>query len=459
MTCAALCLSALPVSSRRTPAPGAVAPSMLKTMSKARIVFATVGSLGDLFPFLAVGQKLHRRGHRVTIATHPVHQLAVAQAGLIFAEASGMAEPEDRQAFTARAFHPRRGPRFVVHDVAALDVRASYDKLLPVCIDADVLVTSTLAFAAQILGEQGSANGRLCWLSAVLAPAGFLSDSDPPATGIGWLDTFLRRSPRRGRRLAEIARRITYPWTAPVRDFRRELGLPLQSPRGDPFHRGQHASQGVLALFSPLFGTSQADWPANTIITGTARYTQPSAADPGLLTFLDAGPAPLVFTLGSAAVHAGARFLRESAEAASQLGQRAVLLTGSPNMRAELPADLPAPIHCVYYAAHAELFPRASVIIHHGGIGTSSEALHAGRPMLVVPHGFDQPDNAARLQRLGVAEILPAKRYRAGRTVELLRRLLHEPHYRRQAEHAMLVMRGENGSKVGADVIEAALRG
>ena len=458
MTCAAPSFGAYP---RTLPPDNGIRSdraSMLKAMSKARIVFATVGSLGDLFPFLAVGQELRRRGHQVTIATHAIHQLAVEQAGLLFADASGMPEPEDRQAFVAQAFHPWRGPHFVVHDIAALDVRASYDKLLPVCVEADVLVTSTLAFAAQIIGEQRSANGRLRWLSAVLAPAGFLSATDPPATGIGWLDGFVRRSPRRGRWLARIARRITHPWTAPVRDFRRQFGLPEQSPLGDPFHRGQHAPQGVLALFSPLFGTPQVDWPPRTVITGTARYAQPSAPDPGLLAFLDAGPAPLVFTLGSAAVHIGVRFLRESAMAARQLDQRAVLLTGSPDMRPELSPNLPATIHCVDYAPHAEVFPRACVIIHHGGIGTSSEALRAGRPMLVVPHGFDQPDNAARLQRLGVAEILPARRYRAGRAVQLLRRLLHEPGYRQRAGHATLAMRGEEGARAGADVIEGVLR-
>ncbi|MEO6798587.1 MAG: glycosyltransferase [Rhodanobacter sp.] len=431
---------------------------MLNTMSKARVVFATVGSLGDLFPFLAVGQALRTRGHEVVIATHAIHQHAIEQAGLAFADASGMAEPQDRQAFTARAFHPWRGPRFVVHDFAALDVRASYQKLLRTCVHADVLVTTTLAFAGQILGEQASAAGRLRWLSAVLAPAGFLSASDPPASGIAWLDAFVRRSPRHGHWLAQVARRITYPWTAPVRALRRELGVPEQSPMGDPFHRGQHAPQGVLALFSPLFATPQPDWPPQTVITGMARYGQPSACDPALQAFLDGGPAPLVFTLGSAAVHAGASFLRESATAARQLGQRAVLLTGSPEVRAQLPRDLSDTIHCVDYAAHAELFPRASVIVHHGGIGTSSEALRAGRPMLVVPHGFDQPDNAVRLGRLGVAEILPAKRYRAGRAVDLLRRLLHEPHYRQRAEQAMSAMRGEDGAKVGADVIECTLR-
>ncbi len=116
---------------------------MLKTMPSARIVFATVRSLGDLFAFLAVGQELHRRGHHVTVATHAIHQSPVERAGLVFADASGMAEPDDRQAFTTRAFHPWRGPRFVVHDVAALDARGSYDKLLPVCAEADVLVTGS----------------------------------------------------------------------------------------------------------------------------------------------------------------------------------------------------------------------------------------------------------------------------------------------------------------------------
>lgn len=425
-------------------------------MRNLHIVIATVGSLGDLFPFLAVGQVLRARGHRVTVATHAVHRQPVEQAGLVFAEASGMAEPEDREAFVAKAFHPWRGPRFVVHDVAALDVRASYRKLQPICADADVLLTSTLAFAAQIIGEQESASGRLCWMSAVLAPAGFLSASDPPATGFDRLDAFLRCSPQRGRWLARVASRVTRPWTAPVRTLRRELGLPAQSPLGDPFHRGQHAPQGVLALFSPLLGQPQPDWPPHVHITGVARYTQPAVPDPALQAFLESGLPPLVFTLGSAAVHANASFLRESASAAQQLGQRAVLLTGSPSMRAQLPTDLPASIHCVDYAVHAELFSRAAVIVHHGGIGTSSEALRAGRPMLVVPHGFDQPDNAARLRRLGVAEILPAARYRSDRAAMWLDRLLHEPAYRERAAACARAVRSEDGAQVAAGIIEAA---
>jgi UDP:flavonoid glycosyltransferase YjiC (YdhE family) len=426
-------------------------------MRHAHIVIATVGSLGDLFPFLAIGQELRARGHRVTIATHGIHQSTIEQAGLSFADASGMPEPEDREAFTARAFDRWHGPRFVVHDFAAMDVQASYEKLVPIVADAEVLITTTLAFAAQILGEQLSAAGKLCWLSAVLAPAGFLSAYDPPATGIALLDNVIRRSPRRGHWLQAMARRVTHSWTAPVRDFRRSLGLPPISPLGDPFHQGQHAPQGVLALFSPLLGQPQPDWPSAVHVTGFARYAQPAELDGSLRAFVDAGSAPLVFTLGSTAVHMGANFLHESLAAALRLNQRAVLFTGSPEMRAKLPADLPASIHAVEYAPHAGLFPRASVIIHHGGIGTSSEALYAGKPMLVVPHGFDQPDNAARLKRLGVAEVLPAGRYRSDRAAMLLDGLLVNAQRKQLSQEFARTTLRENGAITAVDVVESVM--
>ena len=106
-------------------------------MSGRHIVMATVGSQGDLFPFLAVGRELRARGYRVTIGAHGIHRDAVLEAGLDFVLASGIAEPEDKAAFAARAFHPWRGPRFVVRDLAAAHVASSYAALAPVCVDAD----------------------------------------------------------------------------------------------------------------------------------------------------------------------------------------------------------------------------------------------------------------------------------------------------------------------------------
>jgi len=419
------------------------------------VVFATVGSLGDLFPFLAVGCRLAARGHRVTVATHAVHRDAVVQAGLAFADASGMPEPDDREAFTAKAFHPWRGPAFVVRDFAAADVRASHARLAPLCEDADVLVTSTLAFAGQILGETLGSAGRLHWLSAVLAPASILSAYDMPATGLRPLDHFFAASPARGRMLQRLSRQVTRGWTAPVRAFRRELGLSPESPRGDPFHRGQFAPGGVLALFPGLLGQPQPDWPPHVRQCGFARYAQPAPIDPALAEFLRSGPPPLVFSLGSTAVHANASFLRESLAATLALGRRAVLFTGSATMRGRLPQVLPPGVIAVDYAPHAAVFPYAAVVVHHGGVGTSAEALHAGVPSLVVPHGFDQHDNAARMRRLGVADVLPAIRYRADRAVRLLDGLLQRP-VRELATAVAATLHAEDGATCAADTIEEA---
>jgi UDP:flavonoid glycosyltransferase YjiC (YdhE family) len=276
-----------------------------------------------------------------------------------------------------------------------------------------------------------------------------------PATGLNLLDRFFRATPARGRLLQRLSRRVTRGWTAPVRAFRRELGLPPESPRGDPFHRGQFAPGGTLALFPALLGAPQPDWPPHVHLCGFARYAQPDAVDPALRAFLQEGPPPLVFSLGSTAVHANAAFLRESLAAAFALGRRAVLFTGSATMRERLPRELPRGIFCVEYAPHAAVFPHAAVVVHHGGVGTSAEALFAGVPSLVVPHGFDQHDNAARLQRLGVAAVLPATRYRRGAALAPLQALLEDGHRARAAAVADQLA-GTDGAASVADAIEAA---
>ena len=81
----------------------------------------------------------------------------------------------------------------------------------------------------------------------------------------------------------------------------------------------------------------------------------------------------------------------------------------------------------VEYAPFGRLFPRAAAVIHHGGIGTTARALAAGVPQLVMPMAFDQHDNAARLVRLGVARVLPPKRFRAAAIVQALDELQGSP--------------------------------
>lgn len=235
------------------------------------------------------------------------------------------------------------------------------------------------------------------------------------------------------------------------------MGLPAVSPLGDPFHSGQHSPDGVLSLFSSVFAHAQADWPQRVLVTGFPRYRQAAVLDPELQRFIESGAPPLVFSLGSVAIYANERFLQESLQAVIELGMRAVLLTGSSRMRDRLPEKLPASIFAIDYAAHAALFPFAAAIVHHAGIGTSSEALHAGRPMLAVPHGFDQFDNAARLKQLGVAEICAARHYIRGNIVPILRKILEDRSYSESAKVMADRLLLENAAEAAADRIEAEL--
>ena len=110
------------------------------------------------------------------------------------------------------------------------------------------------------------------------------------------------------------------------------------------------------------------------------------------------------------------------------------------------------------YAPFSEIFPRARIVIHHGGIGTTGQALRAGLPQLVVPLFADQFDNAARVVRLGVARSVGLKRYRADRAAAELSALLGEESYHARAVAVGREVSQEDGSEVAVQVVESITR-
>ena len=218
------------------------------------------------------------------------------------------------------------------------------------------------------------------------------------------------------------------------------------------------AFAGVCAgVVLGLFAARQPDYPPQTVITGFPFYdsapTRP--LEPGLLEFLDAGDPPVVFTLGSSAVWIADDFYPVSIAALRALGRRALLLVGE-NASA-LRAQVPASVGVFDYAPHTLVMPRASVIVHQGGIGTTGQALRAGRPTLVVPFGQDQPDNARRVVQLGVGRTIPRSRYTADRLIRELS-LLAAPPYEERARAVGARIAAERGVATACDAIEKQLR-
>jgi UDP:flavonoid glycosyltransferase YjiC (YdhE family) len=172
--------------------------------------------------------------------------------------------------------------------------------------------------------------------------------------------------------------------------------------------------------------------------------------------FLASGEPPIVFTLGSSAVMKAGDFYSESAEAAKLLRKRAILLVGRDPRN--LPENLPAGVIAVEYAAFSTLLPRSSVVVHQGGVGTTAQAMRAGRPMLVVPFGFDQPDNAARVERLGISRTLARNAYNRETAARELNNLLSAAKYAEKASEVRLHVQYENGAMEACHTMESLLR-
>jgi len=165
------------------------------------------------------------------------------------------------------------------------------------------------------------------------------------------------------------------------------------------------------------------------------------------------GPAPIVFTLGSAAVMAAGRFFEYSARAAMKLGVRAVLLIGK-DERNRPPMQLPDSICVADYAPYSALFSRSSLVVHQGGVGTTAQCLQAGKPMLIMPYSHDQPDNARRMRRLKVSRTIQRENYTPTRVARKLRKILDEPMFAERAESVMRQLSLENGTKTACDALE-----
>ena len=359
-------------------------------------------------------------------------------------------DPNDR-GLAARIMDPVRGSDAIFSELLIPSLAQTFDDLMTATADADLIVTHPASLAGPIV----AAKRQLRWASSVLAPLSFFSASDPmvppPAP---WVHAVISRSPLLSRGFMALTERMTQKWAAPVHAFRAGLGL---QPGGNPVMHGQHAPQLVLALFSRVLATPQPDWPPNTLVTGAILYNGRDAEvlAPELAAFLEAGPLPIVFTLGTSAVFAAGSFYDVSARAIARLRRRAVLLVG--RQGDNRPIDLGRDVMAVEFAPHRALFARAAAIVHQGGAGTLHQALASGRPMLVVPHAHDQPDNAHRAQRIGVARTVYPRRYTVDALVRELRPLLDDPAYAGRATEIAAVVRSEDAIATACQAIEAVL--
>jgi UDP:flavonoid glycosyltransferase YjiC (YdhE family) len=351
----------------------------------------------------------------------------------------------------ARGNDLRTGTEYILKTLVLPAVRQTFDDLMDACAGADLLVIHSVLFAAPLVAEKLG----LKWTSVILSPGIFLSAFDPPLLPpVAWFHASRHLGVWPHRMLFRWVDRVTRQWMRPVDELRKQVHLPF-SPK-NPVRDGMLSPFGTLAWFSPTMGAPQADWPAKTEVTGFIFFDKAVAAPPDreLGKFLEQGDPPVVFTLGTSATTVAGDFYRVSLEAARRGTWRAVFVTGADPRNRISTEDLPASMFVTGYAAYSELFPRAAAVVHPGGIGTVAQALRAGVPMIVVPHAADQPDNAFRAARLGVARVIPRGKYNAPRAQKELSALLGDPQYSSRARKLAVEVRAEDGLARACDLLE-----
>ena len=420
-----------------------------------RIVVTTLGSLGDLHPYVAIALGLQARGHNVAVATGECYGRKIKELGLGFAAVRPNCDWVTDAEVMRRIMQPQRGLERIMREVLLPVLRQTYEDTLAAAEGADLLVAMQSNLASPLVAEKKG----IPWVSAMHLPIGLASGYDSPVLpGFAALSKRLRfLGPAFWVPLRRFLTWATNSWAKPWYRLREEIGLP-PSATLNPLTDGQSPLLH-LALFSPRIMDKQPDWPPQTVVTGFPWYDRhgEDKLPAELAQFLDEGAPPLVFTLGTAiGADAGAAgFFAASAAAAKLLGRRAVLILHDPRNR---PAVLPEGVLAVDYAPFSELFPRAAAIVHHGGIGTTGLAMRSGRPMLVMPCAWDQPDNAERAARLGIARTISRRRYTPARVAAELRRLLNDPRHLQRASMVGAQVRQEDGARVACDALSGLLK-
>lgn len=412
---------------------------------------APVGSAGDVHPFIGIGRALVGRGHDVVLITSGVFRDTAERAGLRFVETL---TPEEYDQMSA---HPdlwdrRRGLRYVLHEVGRFLPRAYQLIAGEYEPGRTMIVGHTLGFAARTFEDLHRAPAVTIQLAPAAIRTVYATAAYHPGYDLARLPVPLKRA-----MWWMLDRALIDPNIAPALNrWRRELGLP---PVTSVFGRWMNSPQGIVALFPEWFGPRQPDWPANLHLTGFPRYDESDQQRVGgdLRAWLDTGDSPIVFTPGSA--HRDARLFFEAAVGAARiLDRRALLLT---RYFEQIPAGLPDNVRYEPYVPFSQLLPRSAALVHHGGIGTCAQGLGAGIPQLTMPLGFDQPDNTARLARLGVARWLMPRDFTGPRVARELKALLADTSVARACRICAERIAASDPMTAACDVIEriAASRG
>ncbi len=381
------------------------------------IALLPFGSAGDVLPFLWLGRMLKERGHRVTMIVSCVFEETAKSAGI---EVSPLGQPEDFDRFISdpRVWQLYHGTK-MVFEFAGESTATFFEPIHArhgTADQFDLLLAPCTVFGARLAREKLG----IPLVNVHLQPAVMISAHETPLLFPGmqhfrklplWLKRWIIRLPNPADR-----------FSAPA--VKMQCAKHNVAPPKSLWWDWAHSPDGVLCLFPEWFAQPQPDWPQPALQWDfpleDLSTERPLKGE--LATFLASGEKPIVFTPGSANIQAK-RFFEVALQAVTQMGKRAVFVTRKLD---QLPPNLPKTILPVEYVPFSTLLAQAAAFVHHGGIGTLSQGIAAGIPQLIMAMAHDQPDNAYRLEKLGIGLSLSPRTFTVEKVTAALNHLLSD---------------------------------
>ena len=417
-----------------------------------KVLVLSLGTRGDVQPFLALAVALRQAGHDAVLAAPHRFAAAAAAHAVPFA---GLDEGPLQLAESGGAVADVAGGRFGARLALIRELPATFARVLRDCWAA--AGPGGPGAGAQLVVHNGQVVGGPHVAEKLAVPA-VLALTLPmyvPTRAFPWPGQSFPEG------LPSVLNRVTYAgMKAPammfgkvVDAFRAELGLPRSRGRHDPTRTPDGAAAPVLHAVSPQVLPRPADWPDTALMTGYWQLPAPTTGlAPELEAFLAAGPPPVYVGFGSMTGADPETTTRIVLDAVDRAGVRAVLATGWGGLSAGPQRD---DVLVVDEAPHELLFPQVAAVVHHGGAGTTAAAVTAGRPQVICPFVADQPFWGRRMHQLGVAATpIPQRRLSAAGLGQAIAEVMGDPSYPAHAEALGHLVRAENGVAVAIAELE-----
>jgi rhamnosyltransferase subunit B len=382
------------------------------------MLVAALGSYGDVFPMVGIAAQLKHRGHRVKLFTHAHYAYLADNHDL---DCIGLDTELDYERFANHPdlFDTRKAFSVFMKTVVLPNLRKTYNALITHIQPGNtIIIAPMIVFAARLIQEKfGTPMVTVHTIPMQIKSAYEIpkvAGRSIPEWSPVWLVQFYWW----------VADKIVIdPLICPeLNRFRKNIGL---KPVKRVMTKWVHSPERVISMYPTWFATPQPDWPPSAVNTGFPLFDEGDENELAdeVRAFLSAKPPPVVFMPGSLMQQAS-KFFIQSKKACEILGCRGIFLS---RYAEQIPDQLPESIRHFSYVPFRQLLPHCAVLVHHGGIGTTAQALRAGVPQLIHPLAYDQFDNAARIQKLGVGKVIIPDEYQADVVAETLEKLMNSP--------------------------------